>query len=205
MTQAGFKRTVVFTAVLGAASALLCALPELGASQYAIRLSATVIFWIGLAGCWNIMSGYSGYIDFGPVVYFGIGSYSTAIAMTRLNAGFPSAAILSGLVAAAIAVPIGITTLRLRGAYFAIATFAFAETMKQVVSEFDRTFGSSFFEGSHGITLPISDCDNSFFLYCVLAVTISVVIIHYWIENSKFGYGLKAIREAETAAEAVRS
>jgi len=201
MSGTGFKRAVVFPAVLAAVSVALLILPELGASQYAIRLLATVIFWIGLAGCWNIMSGYTGYIDFGPVVYIGIGSYSTAIVMTRLTASFPAADILSGFIAAAIAVPMGVTTLRLRGAYFAIATFAFAETMKQVVSEFDRTLGIRFFEGSHGITLPISGGDNTFFFYCVLVVTLSVIILHYWIEHSKFGYGLKAIREAESAAE----
>jgi branched-chain amino acid transport system permease protein len=154
-----------------------------------------------MAGCWNIMSGYTGYIDFGPVVYFGIGSYATAIGMTKYGMPFFPSAVLSGIISVLIALPVGITTLRLRGAYFAIATFAFAETMKQVVLEFDRTFGVSFFQGSHGITLPIGGHDNTFFFYCFLAVTFGVILVHYGIEHSKFGYGLKAIHEAEGAAE----
>jgi branched-chain amino acid transport system permease protein len=170
-------------------------------SEYTLRLATVVFLWVAMAGCWNIMSGYTGYIDFGPVVYFGVGCYATAISMTKYGIPFFPAAILSGLVAAAIALPIGIPTLRLKGAYFAIATFAFAETMKQVSLEFDRTFGVSFFEGSHGITLPIGGYGNTFFFYCVLAVALTVVLIHYGIERSKFGYGLKAIHEAETAAE----
>ena len=160
-----------------------------------------MLFWAGMAGCWNLMSGYTGYIDFGPVVYFGIGSYATAILMTKYGVSFFPALACSALVSGLIAIPIGIPTLRLRGAYFAIATFAFAETVKQVSLEFDRTFNVSFFEGSHGITLPISPHDNTFFFYCIFAVTMVVVSLHYWIEHSKFGYGLKAIHEAETAAE----
>ena len=70
------------------------------------------------------MSGYTGYIDFGPVVYFGLGSYTTAIMMTKYGALFFPSVILAGVVAALMALPIGISTLRLKGAYFAIATLS---------------------------------------------------------------------------------
>ena len=59
----------------------------------------------------------------------------------------------------------------------------------------------TFFEGSHGITLPLSGHSNEFFFYCMLAVTLVIVLLHYSIEHSKFGYGLKAIHEAEPTAE----
>jgi len=91
--------------------------------------------------------------------------------------------------------------LRLKGAYFAIATFAFAEAMKQVALEFDRTFKVALFHGSDGIILPISGFGNTFFFYCFFVTTIAIVLIHIVIEHSKFGYGLKAIHEAEAAAE----
>lgn len=175
--------------------------PLVVTSEYSVRIATIVLLWIGMAGCWNLMSGYTGYIDFGPVVYFGLGSYTTAILMTKYGALFFPSVILAGVVAALMALPIGISTLRLKGAYFAIATFAFAETMKQVSLEFDRTFGVTFFEGSHGITLPLSGHSNEFFFYCVLVVTFVIVLLHYSIEHSKFGYGLKAIHEAEPAAE----
>lgn len=180
---------------------VLAGLPLVGVSEYVIRLVAVILFGIALSGCWNMMSGYTGYIDFGPVVYFGIGSYATAIAMTKYGLPFFPALGLSGIVSALIALPIGIPTLRLKGAYFAIATFAFAEAMKQVALEFDRTFKVSFFEGSFGITLPISGHDNTFFYYCIFVVTVLIMLIHHNIEHSKFGYGLKAIHEAEGAAE----
>jgi len=196
-----FKTDKIILAVFLIISAALAFLPSFVKSEYLLRLIAVVILWIGLAGCWNMMSGYTGYIDFGPVVYFGIGSYVVAIAMTKYGISFFPSLVLAGLVSAITAFFIGIPTLRLKGAYFAIATFAFAEAMKQITLEFDRTFSVSFFQGSDGITLPISGYDNTFFFYCIFPVTFLVILAHYFIEHSKFGYGLKAIKEAETAAE----
>ena len=192
------KKFWIFFISLSVAVALF---PLVVTSEYTVRVATIVLLWIGMAGCWNLMSGYTGYIDFGPVVYFGLGSYATAILMTKWTLPFIPSVIIAGVTAALIAIPIGIPTLRLKGAYFAIATFAFAETMKQVSLEFDRTFGVTFFEGSNGITLPLSRHSNLFFFYCILAVTFVIVLLHYSIEHSKFGYGLKAIHEAELAAE----
>jgi branched-chain amino acid transport system permease protein len=174
--------------------------PFVGFSEYLIRLVAMIFLWIGKAGCWNILSGYTGYIDFGAVGYYGIGSYVTALLMSRAQAPFLFSILISGLVSALIALPIGLPTLRLRGAYFGIATLAFAEAMKQIVLEFDKTAGVHFFEGPHGITLPIGP-RNEFFYYFGFGVMVVVIGMAYWIKRSKFGYALRAIREAEQAAE----
>ncbi len=191
----------VFWIIFPIAAITIGLLPFVIESEYLLRLISLVLFWAGLAGCWNIMSGYSGYIDFGPVVYFGLGSYATAIAMSKWGVAFFPAVGCSAVVSALVALLIGVPTLRLKGAYFAIATFAFAETMKQISLEFDRTFSVKLFEGSHGITLPMSAHDNTFFFYCIFTLTLTIALIHFWIEHSKFGYGLKAIHEAEAAAE----
>ena len=171
-----------------------------GFSGYFIRLLAVVFLWVGKAGCWNIISGYTGYIDFGAVGYYGIGSYVTALLMSKGNAPFLISILVSGLVSSSIALPIGLPTLRLRGAYFGIATLAFAEAMKQIILEFDKTVGVQFFEGPHGITLPVPP-KNEFFYYVGFGVMVIVIGIAYWIKRSKFGYALRAIHEAEQTAE----
>jgi branched-chain amino acid transport system permease protein len=178
----------------------ILAMPFAGFSEYLIRLLAMIFLWIGKAGCWNILSGYTGYIDFGAVGYYGIGSYVTALLMSRAHTPFLFSILISGLVSALIALPIGLPTLRLRGAYFGIATLAFAEAMKQIILEFDKTAGVHFFEGPHGITLPIGP-RNEFFYYFGFGVMVVVIGMTYWIKRSKFGYALRAIREAEQAAE----
>ena len=178
----------------------LLIVPLGGFSEYFIRLLAMIFLWIGKTGCWNIISGYTGYIDFGAVGYYGIGSYVTALLMSKGHTPFLVSILVSGLVSASIALPIGLPTLRLRGAYFGIATLAFAEAMKQIILEFDKTAGVNFFEGPHGMTLPMGP-KNEFFYYIGLGVMMVVIGIAYWIKRSKFGYALRAIHEAEQAAE----
>lgn len=171
-----------------------------GVSDYVVRFLAILFLWVGKAGCWNIVAGYTGYIDFGAVGYFGIGSYAGALLMSKGQVPFFYSMLISGLVAGVIALPVGMPTLRLKGAYFGIATLAFAEAIKQIVLEFDGTFGVRFFEGPHGITLPIGP-GNEFFYYVSFAVMLAIMGLNRWIERSKFGYGLKAIRESELTAE----
>jgi len=193
-----------FLATITAGSILLLLLPQVstvaGVSEYMIRFLAIIFLWIGKTGCWNIVAGYTGYIDFGAVTYFGIGSYVTALLMTKADLPFLLSMLMSGLVSGLIALPIGLPTLRLKGVYFGIATLAFAEAMKQIVLEFDQTARLQFFEGPHGITLPIGP-GNEFFYYAGFVIMMVILGINSWIERSKFGYGLKAIRESELTAE----
>ncbi|MBP1719052.1 MAG: inner-rane translocator, partial [Deltaproteobacteria bacterium] len=190
------KALVVFLALV----ALLAVLPLLGLEGYHLRLLSLVFLWISLAGCWNFMSGYTGYIDFGPVAYLGAGADATAILMIRLDLPFPHSLALSGVICALLSAMIGWATLRIRGAYFAIATFAAAEALKQVSLEGDRVAGFEFFGGSHGLTLPPPPA-SEFFYYTLLGFLVLVVGISFFIEKTKFGYGLKAIRESELSAE----
>jgi branched-chain amino acid transport system permease protein len=183
-----------------AAIAVLAAFPLLGLEGYRLRLLTLLFLWISLAGCWNFMSGYTGYIDFGPVAYFGAGAYAAAILMIRFDLPFLAGMVFSGVVCAFLSAMIGWATLRIRGAYFAIATFAAAEAMKQICLEGDRVAGFDFFGGSHGLTLPAPPA-SEFFYYLLLGFVVFVVGITYLLEKNKFGYGLKAIRESEQAAE----
>jgi len=174
--------------------------PPVGISAYLIRFLAIIFLWIGKTACWNIVAGYTGYIDFGAVAYFGIGSYVTALLMAKAQLPFLLSMVMSGLISGVIALAIGLPTLRLRGAYFGIATLAFAEAMKQIILEFDRTVGIRFFEGPHGITLPIGPGNETFY-YAGFVIMLATLGINGWIERSKFGYGLRAIRESEVTAE----
>ena len=135
--------------------------PYTGISGYLIRLFAIIFLWIGKTGCWNIVAGYTGYIDFGAVGYFGIGSYVTALLMAKAHVPFLISLLLSGLVSGLIALPIGLPTLRLKGAYFGIATLAFAEAMKQIILEFDQTVGVHFLKVPMGSPCPSARETNS--------------------------------------------
>ncbi len=190
-------RTLWLMALMGA-----LALAPFLLTGYRLRLLTTVFMWIGLAGSWNLITGYTGYIDFGPAAYYGIGAYTTGILMAKGGLPFFPSVLLGGLFASLVALPVGIPTLRLRGAYFAIATLAFAEAMKQLTLEWDGLTGLRLTGGSHGLILPLSQSYNLFY-YAMLVIMFLVLLTTWWVERSKFGYGLKAIREREEAAMAM--
>jgi len=163
-------------------------------SGYYLPMLTVLFYWIGLTGCWNLMCGYTGYIDFGSAAYVGIGSYVAGIMMVRLHAPLPLSILCAGVGAFVAAVIIGWPTLRLRGAYFAIATFALAETLKQVAEEWYPVTG-----GSIGVTFRVRLSDLSYY-WINLALAAFIVGLTWWIQNHKHGYGLRSIHEDEEAA-----
>jgi branched-chain amino acid transport system permease protein len=175
---------------------ILAGLPFL-TNGYAVNFLLVIFYWIGLAGCWNFMSGYTGYIDFGSATYVGVGSYGAGILI--LKTGFPlfPAILTAGLSTLVLALAIGWPTLKLRGAYFAIATFALAETLKQVTEEWNALTG-----GGSGLTYPVRLDDLTYYwIYLGLAGT--VVGMTSLTSKSKMGYAIKAIYQDEQAAARV--
>jgi len=183
--------------IIGLIVAVVLAIMPLFTMGYYVNLLTVIFYWIGLAGCWNLMCGYTGYIDFGSAVYTGVGSYVSGILLVRLGFPLPVCTLAAGLAALLIAVIVGWPTLRLRGAYFAIATFALAEALKQVAEEW-----TSMTEGGIGLTVTyrLSDID---YYWVYLGLAGLVVGLTWWIEHHKHGYGLKAINEDEEAAAQV--
>lgn len=166
-------------------------------SAFWIRIATEVILWAGLAQSWNIIGGYTGYLSFGHGAFFGLGAYVTGIAMTALGWPFGAGLLVSGLLAAALAAIIGYPTLRLRGAYFAIGTWAFGEMLRQVATVLEIT------GGAFGMQLP-PYLNLPFFYFVTLGVTgLTYVTTYVLLERSPFGYKLLAIREHEEAAEMV--
>jgi branched-chain amino acid transport system permease protein len=167
-------------------------------NAYWLRIATGALMWAGLACSWNIIGGYAGYIDFGHSAFFGIGAYATAILMGD-SFGWPFMATLpAGLVAAAIvAAVIGGPTLRLRGAYFAIATWAFAEMLLQLVNVLTITGGTG------GLSLPPFLNEQFFYFVMLAAVILTYAVTWLLFERSRFGYKVKALRDHEAAAEAM--
>ncbi|MGB9728257.1 MAG: branched-chain amino acid ABC transporter permease [Thermoprotei archaeon] len=149
----------------------------------------------------NMITGFTGYVDFGHIVFYGIGAYATAVAienfyMLQINPYIFS--IIGGIIASAFALLIGTPILKVRGAYFAIATLGMNEAMKVLISN------TAALGGSYGIPLaryvkydPISSYIS---MWILLLIT---MVMTLYISNSKFGYGLRSIYENEDAAEAL--
>src|SRR6266545_17911 len=173
------------------------AVPLVVHDTFLLRVLTEAIMWIGLALAFDVLAGYTGYLNFGHGAFFGIGAYTTAILMMRANWPFALAVPAGGVVAAAGAVIAGLPTLRLRGAYFAIATWALSRAIQQLALMMTLTGGPD------GMRLT-AFLHPQFFYYVFLGVVgATFFVLWFLLERAPFGLKLKAIREDEQGAKAL--
>jgi branched-chain amino acid transport system permease protein len=146
--------------------------------------------------------GYTGYVSFGHIVFFGLGGYTGFYLISQQNWSLYAAAIAGGLLSAVIALLVGLAVLRLRGAYFALATIGINEAARAFVSNFEP------FGGATGLFVNFAAYDQyggagpalwtTFTLLWL--TTLVILVVSYLVRHSRFGLGLQAIREDEDAA-----
>ena len=150
----------------------------------------------------NLMIGYTGYVNFGHIVFYGLGGYVGLYLMTERGWRLIPAALAAGVVVSLLALLFGLGILRLRGAYFALATIGVLLAVQSFVSNFEpwgRSTGMYVsFESYAPLGGPKRALWTTYFL--VIAVMALSMILSLGIKASKFGLGLFAIREDEDAA-----
>jgi branched-chain amino acid transport system permease protein len=174
------------------ATALIAAGPLLGDPVF-IQYGINALLFATLAQSWNIIGGFAGYASFGNSVFYGLGTYGTAIAMVQFHLPFGVGLAFGAFLAMLCALLIGLPVLRLRGHYFAIATLGVSGAMQAIISNLDIA-GANI-----GLILPLTRADNMFYELS-LALLVCCVLTVAWISRSRFGMGLIAIREDEDAA-----
>jgi branched-chain amino acid transport system permease protein len=175
---------------------LVLSVYPLWATGYGIRVMLQLFMWIALAQSWNLISGLTGYVSFGHVAFFGMGSYTTAILVVQ-GVAWPLAAVAGGVMAVVLAFVIGWPCLRLKGPYFAIAMLGLNEVLRVMASYFEGLTG-----GGLGLSLPTLDASVRIY-YAMGLVAAAVTGLTYLIVTSRFGLRLMTIREDEVAAEAM--
>lgn len=163
--------------------------------------------YFGLIGqSWNILGGYGGQFSFGHAAFFGTGAYAQAVLQTALGLDPRLCLIVAAVLAAAAGLFVGALSFRsgLRGSYFALVTLAFAEVFRIVANSVDFTGAGS------GLLVPLKHGAASLqfatkagYFWLILAFTAGGIAIAWWIENSRFGSRLIALRENEDAARAL--
>ncbi len=163
----------------------------------------TILKAIALASSLNIILGYTGYVSFGHIVYFGIGGYTGFYLISQQGISLFAAMLIGGLSSGVMAFLLGKAILRLRGAYFALETIGVNQAIRAFVNNFDL------FDGPIGMMMSFKIYQQyggvmkalELVFYYMIALSIIAVLISYWVRTSKFGLGLLAIREDEDAAE----
>ena len=161
-----------------------------------------LLMFVALASSLNILLGYTGYVSFGHIVFFGVGGYFGFYLLSQHNWSLLPATLAGGALSALIAGLLGLAILRLRGAYFALATIGINEAARAFVDNFSP------FGGATGMYVNFSAYQAyggagpalwTTFTYLWL-ITLAVLLVSYLVKHSRFGLGLLAIREDEDAA-----
>jgi branched-chain amino acid transport system permease protein len=179
--------------------AILLILPKIGLSTYTLHILILVIMWSVIGMAWNLLGGFCGQVSFGHAAFFGVGAYTAGLIYFHLGAsawwGLPA----SVLVLTVLSLLIGYICLRLRGAYFALATLALGEVFRVTTENLVK-----FTQGDLGIMIRQRTwVDKTWYYYIILLIAAGTFCLIKGVVESKWGYYFVAIREDQDAAESL--
>jgi branched-chain amino acid transport system permease protein len=172
-------------------------------NAYVFFAGYVVLQYIALATAWNILGGYTGYVNFGTAAFFAVGAYTTVVLHKLTSLPLPVMMPIGGIIAGVIGLGTGYLTLRLRGAFFSIATLAMAVVAQTLITNWDFVGGARGAYIVRPATAPLLGIDYIQYLFLImLALVVIVLATARGIERSRLGYGFATIRDDELAAEA---
>jgi len=173
--------------------------------SYLFFAGYVLLQYVVLATAWNILGGYCGYVNFGSAAFFALGAYATVVMHKFYPLPIPLLIALGGVVSGIVGLGTGYLTLRLRGAFFAIATLALAVVLQTLIVNWDYVGGG---RGAYivrpeniqiaGFAIPYIE----YLFAMMLALSVIALTSARTIERSRLGFGFAAIRDDEVAAEA---
>jgi branched-chain amino acid transport system permease protein len=202
-------RTPLFLVIcLVVAAAVFAGAVAVG-NDYVFFAGYVILQYVVLSTAWNILGGYCGYVNFGSAAFFALGAYST-VAIYKLIGDndlphivpMPVLMLVGGVVSGVVGFGMGYLTLRLRGAFFAIATLALAVVLQTLVVNWDFVGGS---RGAYILRpeeVPLIGSYIKYLFLVMLLLAVGALVIARLIERSRLGYGFATIRDDELAAEA---
>jgi branched-chain amino acid transport system permease protein len=197
------RRDLIVACVLAAIAAVV---PLFVKDVYVQNMMVLTLMWGALSQSWNILSGYCGQISLGHALYFGLGAYTTALLFTKFGV-LPWFGMLGGgVISALIAMALGYPCFRLRGHYFVIATIVIAEIGLLLFHNWDWAGAAM------GIEIPVrGDSWLKFqfprsklpYFYFALALASVAWFVTWWLEDSKWGFWWRAVKDNPDAAESL--
>ena len=197
-------RGLPFVLLLIAVAAAIFAAGRWFGSSYAFFVGYVVLQYIVLGSAWNILGGYTGYVNFGVTAFFAIGAYSTVVLNKLVPAlPLPAMILVGGVMAGLVGLGTGYLTLRLRGVFFSIATLALAVVVQTLITNWDFVGGARGAYVMRPKVAPLIGGEYVQYLFLImLGLVVVVLATARAIERSALGYGFAAIRDDEAAAEA---
>jgi len=192
---------VIFWLVIGAVFLAGVAATRVVSNEYYFTAVYAILQATIMAVAWNILGGFTGYVNFGSAAFFAIGAY-TAVALDKwLGLPLPLLIAASAAVCGLMGLGVGYLTLRLKGVYFAIATLAMAIVLETFINNWNYVGAA---KGVYILTpekVPFFSSYIQLLFVVMLALTLGSIAISRYLNSSRIGRGLAAIRDDEVAAE----
>ncbi|AOY78196.1 branched-chain amino acid ABC transporter permease [Clostridium formicaceticum] len=192
-------------ALLGSLVLVLLLLPLFSINNFQMRMIIMVGIYMVLAMSLNLITGYTGQLSLGHAAFYGIGAYTSAILSMRFGMSFMITAPIAAILSAFVALLLGIPTLKLQGAYFAIVTLGFSEIVRIIALNWIQLTRGPM--GIPGIARPLifgyQISSSKDYYYLILALVVITYLSIYRIMHSRLGRAFSAIREDELAAQAM--
>jgi branched-chain amino acid transport system permease protein len=164
-------------------------------SRYELDLTVSLLGYIVLAQAWNALAGFGGQVSLGVGAFVGTGAYSAGLLMVHAAAPFVLALLAAGAAAGLLALVLSVPLLRLHGDYFAVGTLAVTLALEAWALNWP------FVGRSEGLQLPVGSLPDGQTLYeLAIAMTAVAFLVTIWIQRSRFGLRLMAVRDDEGAA-----
>jgi branched-chain amino acid transport system permease protein len=163
-----------------------------------------------LTTSWNLVGGFAGVLPLGHAAFVGIGAYTSTVLSLQYGISPWIGMLVGALLSAIVGVIIGLPTFKMRGAYFALATIAFAEGIRVMVENIDY-LGPLQLNGPRGLQIPplklgflnFMFADKEPYYYIILVMLTGVIALTWFVSRSKLGYYLVAGGEEPEAAQAL--
>jgi branched-chain amino acid transport system permease protein len=188
---------LVIISILGA-GLLLTGVVE---NRYVYFATYVILQYIVLATAWNILGGYTGYVNFGTPAFFALGAYTATCLTLACKAPFPVLLLAGGLIAGLLGLGLGYLTLRLKGVFFSIATLALTVVLQTLIINWEFVGGAKGLSIIRPATVLFFSSYSKFLFVVMLCLAVGALAIARWVEHSWIGRGLAAIRDNEEAAE----
>jgi branched-chain amino acid transport system permease protein len=195
-------RTSTFVLICVLVAALVFAVVRWVGNEYLFFAGYVVLQFIVLATAWNILGGYTGYVNFGSAAFFAVGAYSSIFFHKTFPLPIPLLIVIGGMLSGLLGLGMGYLTLRLRGAFFAIGALALAIVLQTIVTNWSYLGGA---RGAYVIRpaeIAVIGPYIQYLFLLMLALAVMALSIARGIERSQLGYGFATIRDDEQAAEA---
>lgn len=198
------RRGLLHFGALLAAVAVALSFPSLAPSPYEITVGIAILNYAVLSTSWNFVGGFTGYISLGHGAFAGLGAYGTGLLVAKGELPPFAALFIAAALVAVLAVPVGYAALRVRGASFVIVSIALVLILLLVFQSWAALTG-----GSRGLVVPrpfpgmLRAEHHRTFYFLFLALLATALLAWWLIDRSRFGMGLKAIREDEDKAQSL--